>query len=85
MGELDFSAGGLAEHGSTLWAHDGGLGVGEELAHVAAIGAPHVQEVGVGGLNESLKFVHTLLSLRVGVQKVHFHCAKSVFRAKIYI
>lgn len=73
MGELDFSAGGLAEHGSTLGAHDGGLGVGEELAHVAAIGAPHVQEVGVGGLNESLKFVHVAFLNRVSVQKVHLH------------
>lgn len=73
MGELGLAAGGLAEHGSAAGAHDGGLGVGEDLAHVRARGAPHVQEVRVGGLNESLKFVHVAFLNRVSVQKVHLH------------
>ena len=64
---------------------NGGLGVREDRADVGALLAFDVPEERVGALYESLKFVHTLLSLRVDIQKVHFHCAKSVFRAKIYI
>ena len=84
-GELGASAGRGAENMTAVLTNDAGLGVGEDRGDVEAMFAFDIQEVRVGALYESLKFVHTLLSLRVGVQKVHFHCAKSVFRAKIYI
>lgn len=54
-------------------ALDGGLGVREDGADVVALGAPDVQEEGVRGLYEFLKFVHVFFGNRACVQKVHFH------------
>jgi len=56
-----------------MLALDGGLGVREDGADVVALVAAHVQEEGVGCLDEFLKFVHVIFHHGVRVQKVHFH------------
>lgn len=45
----------------------------EDGADVVALVAAHVQEEGVGALDEFLKFVHVIFRDGVRVQKVHFH------------
>ena len=56
-----------------MLALDGGLGVREDGADVVALVASNVQEEGVRGLDEFLKFVHVIFPDGVGVQEVHFH------------
>jgi len=77
-GELGLTSGGGAKDEVAVLAGDGSLGVREDGGDVEALLASDVQEVGVGGLNESLKFVQMLLLDRIGIQKVHFHCARGV-------
>ena len=54
---------------------DSGLRVRENSIDFAVFLADYVHEERVGGLYQSLEFMHTLLLVRIGVQKVHLHCA----------
>lgn len=71
--EFGASASSGAEEVAAVLAADGGLGVGEDRGDFRALLAPDVEEVGVGRLYQSLKFVHVLLLGGVTVQKVDFH------------
>jgi len=75
-GELGLAAGRRAEHLTAALATDCSLGVREDCRDILAFVALDIQEVGVRGLNQSLKFVHVFLLGRIHIQKVHFyHCA----------
>jgi hypothetical protein len=75
-GELGASSGGGAQDLAATFAADSGLRVREDRRDILAFMALHIKEVRVGGLNQSLKFVHVFLLGRVHIQKVHFyHCA----------
>ena len=74
-GQLATASSGSAKHGAAELALHGSLGVRENGRNLVALFADNVHEERVRGLYESLKFVHTLLLGRIGVQKVHLHCA----------
>ena len=78
-GQLGLAAAGGAHDLAAGGAEHGGLRVREDGADVEALGALHVQEVAVGGLDKFLKFVHVLFGDRVRVQKVHFHLVYDCF------
>jgi hypothetical protein len=73
-GELGTATARGAEDLSAGVAGDRGLGVGEDGADVEALGAFHIEEERVRGLDELLELVHSVLLDGVRVQKVHFHC-----------
>jgi len=73
--ELGLAAGWRAQSLATVVAGNGSLRVREDGGDILAPLALHIQEVGVGVLYESLKFVHVFLLGGVHIQKVHFHCA----------
>ena len=73
--ELAATASGSAKHGAAEFALNGSLRVRENGRNFVALLADNVHEERVRRLYQSLKFVHTLLLGRIGVQKVHLHCA----------
>merc|ERR1719195_520920 len=54
---------------------DIGLRVREDSGNLMALLALHIHEVGVWGLNQSLKFMQFFLDRWVDVKQIHFHCA----------
>jgi hypothetical protein len=56
-----------------LSAEDSGLGMGEDGGDLKASGALHIQEITVGGLNQSLQLMSCLLLLRSGVKQIDLH------------
>ena len=73
--ELGLASSGGAEQGAAVFALDSCLRVRENSRNFVALLADHVHEKGVRCLYQSLKFVQMLLLGRIGIQKVHLHCA----------
>ena len=71
--ELAFTSSGFGENVFTVIAGYYSLGVTENGCSLVASSTFNIHEVGVGGGNETFKFVALALGLEYGVQKVSVH------------